>query len=82
MLIYLSILAVTLLHNYSNCTTCHMQYFYLHHTFYGNSPVLFQDDYERRFLVLCEEGTADISQFSYLLCRGVDPNVRDKVVNL
>ena len=60
-------------------------FLYLHHniiSLYDNSPVLLQADYERRFLVLCEEGTADISQFSDLLCHGVDPNIRDEVVNL
>ena len=38
-----------------------------------------QADYERRFLQLCKEGTADISQFRELLEQGMDVNIYDEV---
>ena len=41
--------------------------------------VFLQADYERRFLQLCDEGTADISQFRELLRQGVDVNIFDEV---
>ena len=41
---------------------------------------LLQADYERRLLLLCDEGcTADISQFRELLRQGVDLNIYDEV---
>ena len=42
-------------------------------------PVYLQADYERRFLQLCNEGKADINQFSKLLRKGVDVNIYDQV---
>ena len=41
--------------------------------------VFLQADYERRFLQLCYEGTADISQFRELLRQGVDVNIYNEV---
>ena len=41
--------------------------------------LLIQVEYERRFLELCDEGTASIESFTELLQLGVDPNIHDKV---
>ena len=41
--------------------------------------VFLQIDHKRRFLQLCDEGTADISQFRELLRQGVDVNIYDEV---
>lgn len=41
--------------------------------------VFLQADYKRRFLQLCDEGKADISQFRELLMQGVDVNIYDEV---
>ena len=44
--------------------------------------VLFQADLEKRFLQLCIEGKADISEFSYLIRQGVNINIYDKVCSI